>query len=105
MTIAGAGFTGATLVNFGTTAAQDVVIVNDRTITAKSPAGAGIVNVTVTTPGGTSATSASTQFTYEAAVAAPRGRFAVTIRDSRAADLVGSHLQRGARRGFRPRRQ
>ena len=44
-------------------------MVNDTTITADSPAGTGTVDVTVTTPGGTSATSAADQFTYIAAVA------------------------------------
>jgi hypothetical protein len=39
--------------------------VNATTITATSPAGAaGTVNVTVTTPGGTSATSTADRFRY-----------------------------------------
>ena len=57
MTITGTGFTGATAVDFGTTAATSFTVVNDTTITADSPAGTGTVDVTVTTPGGTSATS------------------------------------------------
>ena len=44
-------------------------MVNDTTITADSPAGTGTVDVTVTTPAGTSATSAADQFTYTVAVA------------------------------------
>ena len=67
VTITGINFTGATAVDFGTAAATDVVVVNSTTITADNPAGAGVVNVTVTTPGGTSATSAADQFTYLAA--------------------------------------
>ena len=39
MTITGTGFTGATAVDFGTTPATDVTVVNDTTITADSPAG------------------------------------------------------------------
>ena len=39
-------------------------MVNDTTITAVSPAGANIVDVTVTTLGGTSATSPADQFSY-----------------------------------------
>ena len=39
----------------------------DTSITADSPAGTGTVDVTVTTPAGTSATSPADQFTYVAA--------------------------------------
>jgi hypothetical protein len=67
VTITGTGFTGATAVDFGTTAAKSFTVVNDTTITATSPAGTGVVNVIVTTPGGASATSAANQFTYTAA--------------------------------------
>ncbi len=66
VTITGSGFTGATAVDFGTTAATDVTFVNATTITADSPAGTGVADVTVTTPGGTSATSTADQFTYVA---------------------------------------
>jgi hypothetical protein len=69
VTITGTGFTGATTVDFGTTAATHFVVVNDTEITADSPAGTGTVNVTVTTPIGTSATSPADQFTYTAATA------------------------------------
>ena len=71
VTITGTGFYGATAVDFGTTAATDLTVVNDTTITADSPAGSGAVDVTVVTPGGTSATSSADRFTYTAAVAAP----------------------------------
>ena len=51
MTIIGTNFTGTTpAVDFGTTAATGVNVVNDTTITAVSPAGTGTVDVTVTTP-------------------------------------------------------
>ena len=50
VTITGTGFTGATAVDFGTTAATDVTVVSDTSITADSPAGTGVVDVTVTTP-------------------------------------------------------
>ena len=54
MTITGTGVHGATAVNFGTTAATNLNVVNDTTITVNSPAGTGTVDVTVITPGGTS---------------------------------------------------
>ena len=37
MTITGTGFSGATKVDFGTTAASNVTVVNDTNITADSP--------------------------------------------------------------------
>ena len=64
MTITGTGFIGETGVDFGTTAATDFTVVSDTTITADSPAGTGVVDVTVLTPRGTSATSSADQFTY-----------------------------------------
>jgi C1A family cysteine protease len=68
ITITGSGFTGATAVHFGTTAATGVTVVSATSITATSPAHtAGIVDVTVTTPSGTSATSAADRFTYVSA--------------------------------------
>ena len=69
VTITGTGFTGATAVDFGTTAATNFTVVSSTEITADSPAGTGVVDVTVTTPGGKSATSAADQFTYIAAPA------------------------------------
>jgi hypothetical protein len=64
VTLSGTGFTGATAVSFGTTAAT-FTVTNDQSIAAVSPAAApGTVNVTVTTAGGT---SAAFQFTFIAA--------------------------------------
>ena len=75
VTITGTSFTGATAVYFGTTAATSFNVVSDTSITATSPAGtAGTVDVTVTTAGGTSATSSADQFTYTTTTtAAPVG--------------------------------
>jgi hypothetical protein len=67
-TITGTSFSGAPVVDFGTVAATNVVVVSPTQITATSPAEvAGSVNVTVTAPGGTSAASAANTFTYLAA--------------------------------------
>jgi len=64
--VSGTGFTGATEVYFGTTAvtSSGFTVNSDTTITVPSPAGSGTVDITVTTPGGTSAPSAADQFTY-----------------------------------------
>jgi hypothetical protein len=70
VTITGAGFTGATAVNFGKTSAQSFTVVSDTQITAVSPAGTGTVDVTVVSTGGTSATSSADQFDYAPAVTA-----------------------------------
>jgi hypothetical protein len=64
ITISGTGFTGATGVKFGSTAATGYTVDSDTSITATSPAGSGTVDVTVTTSGGTSATGSGDQFTY-----------------------------------------
>ena len=65
VTIDGSGFTGATAVSFGNTPAIEFTDVSDGQITATSPQGLGTVDVTVTTPGGTSAASTADQFTYQ----------------------------------------
>ena len=64
VTITGSDFTGASKVLFGTVPASSVKLNSDTQITAVSPAGSGTVDVRVTTPGGTSVTSAADQFTY-----------------------------------------
>ncbi len=64
VTITGATLTGATAVHFGPSAAAGYTVNSSTTITATSPGGSGIVDVTVTTAGGTSATSSADQFTY-----------------------------------------
>ncbi len=67
--ISGSGLTGATAVDFGTTPAGSFSYNADSgQITAISPVGTGTVNVTVTTPQGTSATSSADQFTYTSTV-------------------------------------
>jgi hypothetical protein len=54
VTLTGAGLTGATAVNFGATPAASFTVDSDTQITAVTPAGTGIVSITVTGPGGTS---------------------------------------------------
>ena len=72
VTITGSRFTGATAVKFGANDATAFTVNSDTQITATSPAGvAGVVDVTVTTASGPSATGANDKFTYVAGVTAP----------------------------------
>jgi alpha-tubulin suppressor-like RCC1 family protein len=65
VTIAGTNLSGATAVMFGSTPASAFTVVSSTSITAVSPVGApGAVDVTVTTPVGTSATSAADRFKF-----------------------------------------
>ena len=65
MTISGTNLAGATAVHFGKVKATTFDISPTGQIVVTSPAGkAGTVNVTVTTPGGTSAVTPNDEFTY-----------------------------------------
>jgi hypothetical protein len=65
VTITGSNFTGATAVNFGGVPGTAVSVNPSGTsITVVAPAGSGTVDVTVVTPGGTSATSPLDRFTF-----------------------------------------
>jgi hypothetical protein len=65
VTITGSGFTGALYVMFGNAFAPAFTVNSDTSITVTVPADlAGVVNVTVATAAGTSATSAADQFAY-----------------------------------------
>ena len=67
VTIHGTNLTGATGVSFGTAAATSVTVVSDTQLTAIAPAHtAGMVDVTVTGPKGTSTVSSSDRYTYDA---------------------------------------
>src|SRR4029077_971201 len=67
VTITGTNLSGATAVKFGTANPASFTVNSDTSITAVSPSGTGTVDVTVTTPGGTSSTTAVDQFSYSAA--------------------------------------
>jgi photosystem II stability/assembly factor-like uncharacterized protein len=64
VTITGTNFTGATAVKFGSASAIPFTVNSATSITTTSPAGSGVVDVTVTTLGATSPTSAADRFTY-----------------------------------------
>jgi hypothetical protein len=69
--ITGSGFTGATGVRFGAAAAK-FTVGSGTQVTATSPPGTGTVDVTVTTPAGTTAATAADRFTYTTATAPRR---------------------------------
>jgi hypothetical protein len=70
ITVTGTGFvTGGTSVSVGGTPATAVLVISSTQLTALVPAGqAGAVDTTVTTPGGTSATSSKDLYGYGAPV-------------------------------------
>jgi trimeric autotransporter adhesin len=63
-TVHGTLFTGVTSVQFGTRRGTHVRIVNARELKVTAPDGTGTVNVTVTSSGGTSATSRGDRYRY-----------------------------------------
>src|SRR5262249_43004396 len=68
VTITGTNLSGATSVLFGSPPAAYFAVNNDYQVTAVSPSqAAGVVDVTVTTPTGTSASTTADRFTYTAA--------------------------------------
>jgi hypothetical protein len=72
VTITGSGFGSGSTVSFGGTFATSVHVDSNTQITATSPAAAaGTFDITVTTPGGTSATTANDNFTYTTPVPPP----------------------------------
>jgi LPXTG-motif cell wall-anchored protein len=64
VTITGTGFTPDSTVAFGRTTVTTVTYLSGTDLTVVSPAGSGIVDVTVATAGGTSSTSLLDQFTF-----------------------------------------
>jgi len=64
ITIAGANLTGATAVSFGTKKAVTVTDLDAAHVTATAPAGTGAVDVTVTTPNGTTAAGPADKYYY-----------------------------------------
>jgi hypothetical protein len=65
VTITGHGFAyEATTVSFGNVAAPNVIVHSEESLTATAPAGTGTVEITVTTPGGTSVATRVDRFHY-----------------------------------------
>ena len=67
VTIAGTNFTGSTVVKFGGVAVTAFTVTSATSITATSPAeAAGVVDITVTGPSGTSTANSADHYTYQA---------------------------------------
>ncbi len=66
VTISGTNFSGASAVKFGTSNAASFTVNSSTSITATSPAGSGVVDVTATTGGGTSSLTGGDRFSYTA---------------------------------------
>jgi outer membrane protein assembly factor BamB len=65
VTVTGTSLTGATAVRFGSVSAKSFTVTSPTSITAVSPPeSAGVVDITVTTPSGTSATSSKDHFKF-----------------------------------------
>ena len=92
VTLTGSGLTGATSVRFGSVEAA-FQVVDDATISATSPAGAaGPVDVTVATPGGTSAAQV---FTYDAPPPPPPAPAVYVVAPNVGATEGGDQIQLG----------
>jgi len=65
VTITGANLIGASEVSFGSVEAPQFTVESDGSISATVPGGTGPVDVTVTTPSGTSTASAASRFIYD----------------------------------------
>ena len=109
MTITGTDFSGATAVTFGSTAAASFTVNSATSITAVSPAGTGTVNITVTSPDGTSPVVVADQFTYQNAV--PDGEQRLAVERPGGWWILGDHHRHRLHRsdgsevrGHRPRR-
>ena len=97
VTVTGTGFVPGTTVRVGSSAATTVQVSSATQLTATTPAGlVGTVDITVTTPGGSSMTSASDQFTYTAPPVVP----AVTAVSPSAGPLAGGRTERISGSGF-----
>ncbi|SFN92735.1 Putative Ig domain-containing protein, partial [Thioclava dalianensis] len=73
VTISGSQLAGVTSVSFGGTAATSFTVESDSQITAIAPAGSGVRHISVTSPGGSSASTGADQFTYLSDVATLSG--------------------------------
>ncbi len=65
VTITGSGLAGTTAVSFGSTPVTSFEVLSETEIVASAPPGAGVVDVSVSGPSGTSASTRADRFAYE----------------------------------------
>ena len=96
--ITGHAFIGTTAVHFGSASATSFTVKSENTITAIAPAGTGTVDVTVTTPEGTSPTSSADQYSYVASpptverVSPSHGRWGFAFQKEFPIQISGANL-------------
>ncbi len=100
VTITGTGFTGATSVKFGTTAATGFTVNSDTSITATAPAGSGTVDATVTTSHGTSGVVAADRFKYGVATVTAVSPNTGTKAGGTSVTITGSGFALGSAKSF-----
>jgi hypothetical protein len=91
VTITGGNFAFGATVDFGTAPATSAIVNSPSQISAVAPPGSGTVDVTVTTPAGTSATSAADQYTYGSST--PNNSLSVSGSSPTSGPLAGSSVQ------------
>src|SRR5207244_3203190 len=88
VSIAGSNFAEASSVRFGSVGTASVIAYSPTSLMAQAPAGSGTVDVTVSTIGGTSATSPADQFTYTFS----NGGFAIALSASTTSPAAGGQV-------------
>jgi MBG domain/IPT/TIG domain len=97
ITITGKGFTNATIVSFGSTAAASYTVISATQIAAvSSPGSPGNVHITVTTFSATSSTSSADQFTYQKLTPTVRAASPSVVYGTSSATLTASVAYTGA---------
>ena len=90
VTVTGTNFVSGDTVAFGLADAAQVSVTSPTSITATSPAGTGTVDVTVSGPGGTSATSMADQFSYVGTAPAQPHVMVIMMENETAGSIIGN---------------
>ncbi len=93
VTIKGEHLEGATEAKFGTTLATELKVVSGSEITVKDPAHTpGTIDVTVKTPAGTSTTSSTDHFTYQAPPPPPASPVVTSVTPNEGPEAGGTQV-------------